>query len=820
MPKMLMPDGLMESCLDLLIQKCDTNISDIINKMSLIPVAIKNNATFKAAFKESLKKNVLDGSRAWRIVARHYPEFYNDPELAENKTSAEMLDTSLQYIKYDTLTDKQKIAYYDKAKNEIENSYALFKYLPDHLKKDKELIASYAKGFLEAFKYNYYEEIPEELKHLPEVFEQCLKIKMANYEYTAINYEDVKKFPSLMNDYIQKICEAVEYDPNAYGYGSIPDELKTNENILKSLSRGFGFYIIMDSEVNIPDFNMDLIEKYKDDRYEYMIDKYCFKGIPYDSLSEDLKTKYKNNLIAKCNSDPGKYLQITNESSIKNDPEVIKSVADGYVYQIKWNGNSSLPPQITESENFKIHYKEINNKLLASGKYVGIFYSALELDADKASYKKIIVQNLSSNPTIAKNLEQSLLTDPDIVKSLTAGINYYTSCGYFDQSSEIINTVKHLPEYKDLENIVIQKTIIYYKQAATSSYPIKTIMRLKGVSEIVVNDPEIINKLCESIENIENISYSMSGLYADGVSERTTAFKNILKDTKISDENKQKLILSLTKRTINENAKKYYSYPGDWSYIDEEEKKQLEPILIDAFISFFKENSMYVDDLISRYERIKSVFSYLPDFNKFKQHVMQVLQNKKNAMSKYDKDYYYKNSKSYTTDQDIINIFIPSVNDMVTEINTILMNKSDPFLMSALNKLKTYVKYKDTPEYNVIKEKIIDDLATKVQESKSMNIKKQWCTILSENFPGHPKLNVCAPKKEPTLFENNVIPKPQAPVNPVTVQPVKNINNPNMPKSILPPLTNAPVGLKNKLQLKKEKYNNMFTLKDNPQKTE
>jgi hypothetical protein len=143
---------------------------------------------------------------------------------------------------------------------------------------------------------------------------------MANYEYTAINYEDVKKFPSLMNDYIQKICEAVEYDPNAYGYGSIPDELKTNENILKSLSRGFGFYIIMDSEVNIPDFNMDLIEKYKDDRYEYMIDKYCFKGIPYDSLSEDLKTKYKNNLIAKCNSDPGKYLQITNESSIKNDP--------------------------------------------------------------------------------------------------------------------------------------------------------------------------------------------------------------------------------------------------------------------------------------------------------------------------------------------------------------------------------------------------------------------------------------------------------------------------------------------------------------------
>jgi hypothetical protein len=33
-------------------------------------------------------------------------------------------------------------------------------------------------------------------------------------------------------------------------------------------------------------------------------------------------------------------------------------------------------------------------------------------------------------------------------------------------------------------------------------------------------------------------------------------------------------------------------------------------------------------------------------------------------------------------------------------------------------------------------------------------------------------------------------------------------------------LTNAPVGLKNKLQLKKEKYNNMFTLKDNPQKTE
>ena len=156
----------------------------------------------------------------------------------------------------------------------------------------------------------------------------------------------------------------------------------------------------------------------------------------FDQITEEYKAKYIKNLCGQLSTN----LNLTHfiPKQIKTNSEIVKSIAEGYAYSMKYGTSTGIPDDIKSSEEFKNNHSYINTLLLNNKNINGLFTDSLT-DEHKEKYIKILSNIVSVNPCVA--IKDEFLTHPLIIQPLQKGILYYISLGYFANVAKLIDKI-------------------------------------------------------------------------------------------------------------------------------------------------------------------------------------------------------------------------------------------------------------------------------------------------------------------------------------------------------------------------------------------
>jgi hypothetical protein len=544
-----------------------------INQICDAPSFIRNNNNLVNLILEKIKTNPPKDITHYVKLENSWESLRTFPLFVESRNELALLKYGIHQINYDSLTEAQKAKYYQKCIVTLKQNSEYFEYIHHSLKTDTTLIEAAMEFILKQVKLkNLHIHIPKEISGDPKYVDFTTKVLIQKIEISgvlSVKYLDIKNLPEVVAIYKEKLIKEIIRNADMVYY--VHEELFNDDSFLEAAISSVIKFICSNNKTST------YIEKFlKHEKNASKLPSISQKLIDggssliidgtFDQITEEHKIKYAKNICNKLKNNLNLIYLIPD--SMKTDPEIVKSIAEGYAHSIKYGGGASIPDDIKFSQEFKNNHSYINSILLENNCINGLFNDALT-DEHKDKYVKILSTMVSSNPCI--NISDEFLTHPAIIQPLQKGILYYISLGYIANVSKLVDKINKLPEYANFY-AEMEKVAIKSYEAMANATPVKGLKTIP--LNILEKYPNIIEKICSQLEK-----GNFYGCFAYGATPQKLEIKEVI--VKLSAENNEKIMNSAEKGHNLIYTNHYFNYPGDLQGLEGKDKETFTSLVIE-----------------------------------------------------------------------------------------------------------------------------------------------------------------------------------------------------------------------------------------------
>ena len=703
-----------------------------INQICDAPLFMRNNNDLISLILEKIKTNPPKEITHYVKLESSWPSLQKFPIFVESKNELALLKYGINQINYESLTEAQKVKYYEKCIVTLKQNSEYFDYIHPSLKTDDTLIKAAMEFILKQVKLkNLYVFIPKEISNNPKYADFTTKVliqKIENSGVLTVKYINIKHLPEVVTVYKEKLIKEIIRNADMVYY--IHEELFDDDNFIEAVISSVVKYICSNNKTSL------YIEKFlkheKNVSKLPSISKKLIEGDStliingtFDQIEEEYKTKYIKNICNKLKTNLN--LINTIPDSIKTNPEIVKSIAEGYAYSVKYGTFTGIPDDIKSSEEFKNNHSYINTLLLNNNNINGLFTDSLT-DEHKEKYVKILSNIVSVNPCV--NISDEFLTHPLIIQPLQKGILYYITLGHISNVSKLIDKVNQLPEYTNF-NTEIEKVAIKSYEAIANSYPVKGLKIIPAAT--IEKYPNILNAICNQLEN---------GLFFGCITYGQKAQEKEIKEIiagKFSPENDFKIMKAVEKGHNTIYTNHYFTFPSELDILNQADKEKFVPKIIEKFINTITSSNNF-NTQATYFSKGYKVFSDNPLWKEKENSVIESISINAQKLNKADKNYYLSYHKNTKPLYDLLNSLLNADKSIVDKVK---LNLSEPkvtgtHIIKASNEYKAWLEINpnkaNTDEATLSKKMIINAFAEKIHNSKTLKTKKSWENTVFNSF--------------------------------------------------------------------------------------